>query len=328
MSKDPAFADLSPGPILAVEERNGRVQALHTGHAVLLGPDGSVLRAWGEPETATYWRSAAKPFQALPFAAVVRDLGLGDAELAVACGSHAAEPFHVAAAKRILDAAGMSVADLRCGVHDPGPQAGPMPAGGWTALYNNCSGKHAAMLAVCKARGLPLATYLEPTHPLQVEIVQHVARGAGVARVEAGIDGCGLPTFYLPLSRLARAFQWLQASEDSSARRVLDAMGHHPEMVGGTANSDSDLPRVTGGRVVSKYGALGVVGAVDRSSGQAIAVKLAAGASQPARAVALAVMQEAGWLRTGEAEALAEHLRPTLRNHAGVAVGHLKTQLG
>ena len=315
------------GPTLAVEERNGRIQALHTGHAVLLGADGRIRGQWGDARFATYWRSAAKPFQALPFAGVFGSLGLGLAELAVACGSHDAEPFHLAASQRILDASGLAVAQLQCGIHDPGPKAGHLPPHQWTALHNNCSGKHAAMLAVCKHLGWPLDSYLEPTHPLQRAIHDAVANAAGVPHVPFGVDGCGLPTFHLAIARLAQAFQWLHASGDKAAANVLDAMGQHPEMVGGTDNSDTDLGLVTKGRIVSKYGALGVVGAVDRRSGESLAVKLVAGNSQPARAVALAIMEQAGWFQGEEAARLANHIQPTLRNHAGLVVGSLQPRL-
>jgi L-asparaginase II len=320
---------VEPGAVLAIETRNGRVQAVHTGHAVVLDGAGRIRKEWGDPATGTYWRSAAKPFQALPFVAsgALHALDLGARELAIACGSHAAEPFHVAAAQRILAAARLSVSDLRCGVHDPGPQAGPIPPGGWTAIHNNCSGKHAAMLAVCRHRGWPTSSYLSPEHPLQREIQAHVAGAAGVQDVPFGVDGCGLPTFFLSVTDLARAFGWLHNSKDPAASRVLDAMAKHPEMLGGTGNSDSDLPPATAGRIVSKYGALGVVGAVNRKTGESLAVKLVAGNSQPARAVALAAMEQAGWLDEAEALALATHLRPTLRNHAGVDVGRLETRL-
>jgi L-asparaginase II len=318
-----ALPDLpGAGPVLAVEWR--------TGHAVLVARDGAVLRAWGEPGFATYWRSAAKPIQAIPFASGALDaFGLGDRELAVACGSHDAEPFHVAAVRRILEASGARVADLLCGVHDPGPLAGPRPPGGWTALHNNCSGKHAAMLAACRHRGWDTASYLQPEHPLQREIREFVGASAGrpAEDVPFGVDGCGLPTFFLPLADLARSFAWLQSGGGAASSRILDAMGRHPEMVGGTGNADSDLGRATKGRIVSKYGALGVVAAVHRDLGQALAVKLSAGTAQPARAVALAIMAESGWLAAGEREALAGHLAPRLSNHAGLEVGRLETRL-
>lgn len=328
---DDALSDEVVGEILATETRNGRTQAIHTGHAVRLSGNGKVVRAWGHPEQATYWRSAAKPFQALPFVATgaMASLDLGDAELAVACGSHCAEPFHVEAAMRTLASAHLAVADLKCGVHDPGPLAGAMPPGGWTAIHNNCSGKHAAMLATCLHRGWPLESYLNPEHPLQMEIRGWVAKACGrePEDVHYGVDGCGLPAFFLPVTDLARAFQWLQVSGGATAARILDAMAKRPEMVGGTGNSDSDLPRVTAGRIISKYGALGVVGAVNRATGEAVAVKMDAGNSQPARAVALAVMAEAEWFSEEEKTALHEHMRPTLRNHAGLAIGQLDWHL-
>ncbi len=322
---------MQPGVPLAIETRGGRIQALHTGHAVLLAGDGTVLRTWGEPDRPTYWRSAAKPFQAMPFVAsgAMASLDLGDAELALACGSHAAEPFHLETAQRILATAGAVVTDLRCGIHDPGAQAGPRPAEGWTALHNNCSGKHAAMLATCRHKGWPTDAYLSPDHPLQVEIRSWVARAAGVdpQEVPFGVDGCGLPTYFLPVTSLARAFQFLQQSGDAAGQRILDAMGRRPEMVGGTGNADSDLPRVTAGLCVSKYGALGVVGAVNRATGEAVAVKMDAGVSQPARAVALAVMAQADWFTPEQRQALAAHIRPSLRNHVGLEVGTLDVGL-
>lgn len=322
---------MEPGPVLAQETRNGRVQAIHTGHAVLLGADGVVRRTWGDPTQGTYWRSAAKPFQALPFVAsgAFASLGFGDAELAVACGSHAAEPFQVAAARRIMVAAGIPEEALQCGLHDPGPQAGRMPEAGWSAIHNNCSGKHAAMLATCRQRGWPLDSYLGPEHPLQKEILGWVATATDIpaGAIEHGVDGCGLPTFHLPVVELARGFQWLALGGEPAATRILDAMARRSEMVGGTANSDTDLPKATKGRVVSKYGALGVVGAVERRTGEAIAVKLDAGGSQAARAVAVAVMGLAGWLGEDEAAALRGHSRPAVTNHAGLGLGHLETRL-
>jgi L-asparaginase II len=316
---------VQPGPVLAAESRNGRVQAIHTGHAVVLDPDGRVRMAWGDPAAATYWRSAAKPLQAVPFVAVAAELGLGDAALAVACGSHAAEPFHVDAARSILATAGLPESALRCGVHDPGPQAGIAPPGGWSAIHNNCSGKHAAMLAVCKRRGWPLEGYLTPDHPLQREIHTVVAEASGTRDVPFGVDGCGLPTYFLPISSLARSFQWLL--RDARGVRAFAAMAAESRMVGGTGNSDTETPLATRGRVVSKYGALGVVAAVDRRSGEAVAVKMDAGGSQAARAVALAAMREAGWLDAGATAALEGHLRPPVRNHAGLLLGHLETML-
>lgn len=321
---------MQPGVLLARSWRNGRVQAVHTGHAVLLAPDGTVRRAWGDPATGTYWRSCAKPIQALAFAAGPVDaLGLDDRSVAVACGSHEAEPVHIAEALRILRAAGLGESALRCAAHDVEERhAGPRPPGGWTAIHNNCSGKHAAMLAVCVARGWPTDSYLDPQHPLQQEVLAAMRRltrdadGGGDGEVPFGVDGCGLPTYWTSIAAIARAFQRLR--HEPAGPRVLDAMAAHPLLVGGTSRTDTLLAQATQGRVLAKIGALGVHVALDRRSGAALAVKVADGASQPRDAVTLELLRQAGWLTEAELAPLREHHLPTLTNHAGRVVGHLE----
>lgn len=309
--------------------RSGLVESEHRGSAVLVDPAGQPVWTIGDPSRVIFPRSANKPFQAV--AMVRAGLALEPRLLALAAASHSAEPVHLSGVREILTGAGLDETALQTPVSyplDPHEHAAVIRAGEDRApIRMDCSGKHAAMLAVCIERGWPLGSYLEPTHPLQVEIRAAVAKASGLPDVAFGVDGCGLPTFWMPLSALARSFQWLHASGDPRAVRVLDAIARHPEMVGGTANSDTDTPAATKGRIVSKYGAVGVVAAVDRSSGQALALKMAAGASQPARAVGIGVMHKMGWLRPGEAERLEAHLRPPMRNHMGVLVGHLETRL-
>src|SRR5688500_1669858 len=150
------------GVPLLEEVRDGRTQAVHSGDAVLLDADGHIDHQWGHGDQGAYWRSAAKPLQALAFVetgafdALAGHAGLDDSHLAIACSSHNGEPVHVDAAHAILAAAGLKGSDLGCGAHEPMGGAtlgGPMPKGGWTALHNNCSGKHAAMLATAKHNG-------------------------------------------------------------------------------------------------------------------------------------------------------------------------------
>lgn len=317
-----------------VVTRGDATESVHRVAAAVVADD-RLIGAARDATLATYWRSCAKPFQIIPFleSGDFDALDWGADQLALACGSHGGEPEHVAIAERMLLDLGLEEGDLACGVTEPLAPRGVRilrECGGRpTRLHNNCSGKHAAMLAVCTVRGWPTATYLDPTHPLQAEIRGHVARAVGLAPhdVPFCVDGCGLPTFFLPVQQLARALQWLQRSGDAAARRVLDAMASHSEMVGGTGNSDTDLPKATGGRLVSKYGALGVVGAVDRRTGAAVAVKLDAGTSQPARALALGVMRDAGLLDAAEATRLTDHLRPPVKNHAGLVLGHVEPRL-
>lgn len=321
---------MEPGPVLVEEHRNGRVQAVHCGHAVLLAPDGGIQAAWGDPGTATYWRSSAKPLQAIAFARVLDAYGLGDEELALACGSHMAEALHIQAARRILAAAGLDETLLRCGRHDVDERwAGPRPPGGWTEIHNNCSGKHAAMLAVCARRGWSLEDYLDPTHPLQQEILGLVARatGLGKGQVPFGVDGCGLPTYFLPISALARAYRWLVVGGDPVAARTLAAVADHPLLVAGRDRLDTDLPRATAGRVVSKIGALGVHAAVDLATGAAYAAKLADGSSPARDALTVEALTAGGWLRPEEADRLARHARPAVTDNQGTPLGAFVARL-
>lgn len=312
---------MNPGPVLAVQERGVHPEVLHTGHAVVLSADGTARTTLGSPAQATYWRSAAKPLQAV--AMLRAGARLGGAALAVACGSHAGEAMHREVVQAALDACGCAPADLSCGVHRPWSRHSVRPAGGPDALGNNCSGKHVAMLAACRARGWPTAGYVERDHPVQGAVADVVAAATERAPEGLGwaVDGCGVPTWWLPVTDLATAFRWLPAVPEGV--RVLDAMGAHPGMVSGTGQFCTDLAAATRGRVVGKYGALGLYGAVDRRSGEALAVKMDGGDERAAKAVAGSLIVEAGWLSSGEAAALDEHLEVPLRNHAGRDVGRL-----
>jgi L-asparaginase II len=329
-SKYPArLATRVTGVELVGEVRNGRVQAVHTGHAVLLDAEGKVARAWGDPDHGVYLRSAAKPLQAVPFAGVLDELGLTNEALALACGSHEAEPDHVAVARQILEAAGVEESALQCAAHGCDPRlSGPEPPGGWLAVQNNCSGKHAAMLAVCRHHGWSIESYLESEHPLQVELRAWVARASGRQSVPFGIDGCGVPTFWLSLTEAARAMQWLNAQPaDAPASRPLLAMGEYPRMVGGTGRFDTDVITATRGRVIAKIGAAGVHVAIDRASGAALAVKTDAGTSLARDVFTGNVMRAQGWLSDADVEQLRHHLEPELRNHAGRRVGEFVADL-
>lgn len=309
---------------LVQEVRNGRVQATHCGHVVHLDAGGGVASARGDPDANLYWRSAAKPLQAVAAlrSGAFEARGLGDEALAIACGSHSGQPEHLGLVARMLQTAGLDGRALGCGVHAPyADDPGPQPPGGWTPLWNNCSGKHAAMLLACVERGWPLEGYLEPDHPLQQEILGLIAEATGrggASEVPHGIDGCGVPTFWLPLRDLAGAWQWLFGLPEG--RQALDAMAAHPLLVAGTHRPCTAVAEATGGRVVGKVGAVGVYVLLDRRSGECIAVKTEAGAR--ADTAALQAAEAAGWFSDPQREALADHLRPPVRNHAGRHLGH------
>ena len=317
------------GVPLIEELRDGRTQAVHSGHAVLLDPRGLIDHQWGHGDEKAYWRSAAKPLQSLPFVAsgAFDALGLDAGHLAIACASHSGEPAHLDAVRRLLAAAGVREADLACGAHEPlaGPAAGgpgPKPAGGWTALHNNCSGKHAAMLATAKHNGWPTQGYLDPEHPLQRAIRDIVGEATGEP-VVWGTDGCSAPCFWSSLTGMARAFQWLDRRP--AGRRILDAMATHPHAIGGTGTWDTAFNAAGRGRWVGKVGAAGLYVALDRKTGEAFALKVASGSS-PARDWAAAhLARDAGWLDADAQTALEPFLKPGITTWRGQTVGGIRS---
>lgn len=315
------------GVPLLEEVRDGRTQAVHSGHAVLLDADGHIDHQWGHGDEKAYWRSAAKPLQALPFVATgaFDALGLDDGHLAIACSSHNGEPVHVAAARRLLSAAGLDESVLGCGGHEPmgGPVlGGPRPAGGWSAIHNNCSGKHAAMVATAKHNGWPIAGYLDPDHPLQLAIRAIVGEATGEA-VAWGTDGCSAPCFWSSLTGMARAFQWLHRRPEG--RRIFDAMTGHPHAIAGTGMWDTAFLAAGNGRWVGKVGAAGLYVALNRRNGEAFALKMASGMGTARDWTAAHVARDAGWLDAEAEAALAPFLAPSIATWNGKAVGTLRS---
>ena len=326
--------------------RGGEIESIHRVHAAV-AVGGDIVARHGDPETRAWLRSAAKPIQLLPLVeeGLADRFGFTGEELAVMAASHNAEPYHLAAVRSILEKAGLEEGLLRCGAHEPGhdPTAAAMRAAGEepAPIHNNCSGKHAGMLAVCRAKGWPLDSYLDPEHPLQRRIGAAVADLAGLDEDSLGIavDGCGAPTFALPVAAMARAWASLAradaAREDDRARavgRILDAMAAHPEYVAGTARVDTDLMADHGDAVVVKTGAEGVfcaalrAGAPGTGGPRGLALKVADGASRAQDVALIALLAELGVVDPGEA-ALEPHARPTVTNRAEAVVGHIDAKL-
>lgn len=318
-----------------VATRGALVESRHEVHAAVVraGATGDALVASaGDPQAVTYWRSCAKPFQVLP---VLRDGGFdrarwGDDELALACASHGGEPEHVALAARMLDSLGLEEGDLACGPHEPlaarGARvlrdAGLRP----TRLHNNCSGKHAAMLARAVACDWPVEGYEREEHPVQRGCTREVARWTGVPEDEliTSVDGCGVVVYGLPLAAMARAYARLaraaRGGEDEPGR-VLHAMRTRPFLVGGTDRFDTVLSEATGGRVVAKVGAEGVHSAAVLDEDLGLAIKVVDGAPRAQYPAVLRALQHVGVLDDPLPPRLAEWLVRPVRNTRGATVG-------
>ena len=284
---------------LARVTRSGFVESVHHGALVVLDADGRVLVAAGDVTGPVFPRSSNKPLQAVgmlragldPLATVPGEL------LALAQASHSGQSFHLAGVRRILLAAGLSDADLQNTADlplDPDERAAWLGAGQRpTPLAQNCSGKHAAMLATCVARGWDTATYRDLDHPLQQVIGDTTRELAGEQVVATGIDGCGAPVLALSLTGLARAFARIAtATTETPEGLVAQANRRHPEYVGGTRRDVTRLIEGVPG-LIAKDGAEGVYAAA-LADGRAVALKIADGAERARRPVLANALRLAG----------------------------------
>jgi L-asparaginase II len=288
--------------------------------------------AWG---IVTYFRSCAKPFQTIAGlrTGLVARYGLQSQHIAIMSASHNGEPRHLEVARDLLRRAEVSEASLECGAHwpyyEPAAAAVRRQMAEPIAIFNNCSGKHAGMLAASRVLGAPLAGYLDPDHPIQQGILAAIAEFSGLplGAIRYGIDGCSAPNAAVPLAAMARAFAVLTTTTDANARAVVDAMTSNPFLIGGSERFDTILMETTGGRLLAKGGAAGAHCTADRDSGQGLAIKLDGGDGTWTPVAVIAALTQLGWLRPPELELLGRFAHPILRNHRHLEVGRVRPLL-
>ena len=320
---------------LVLVERGGVEEAVHPGHVAVADAEGRLHAQLGDPDHLTYYRSCAKPFQAIAClrTGLIDRFDLQPEHLAIMAASHNGEPRHVELVRDLLRKVGIPESALQCGAHwpyyEPAASLARREMEAPIAVFNNCSGKHSGMLAAAKALDAPLESYLERDHPVQQRIRAVVEEFSQTAQnaTRYGIDGCSAPNPAIPLSGMARSFAALVTSSDAQARAVVEAMTENPYLVGGTDRFDTRLMEVTQGRLLAKGGAAGAHCTADRRSGAGLAVKLASGDGSWTAVAVMAALQRLEWLDPAEAEALAGFAHPTLRNHKRVAVGLVRPVL-
>ena len=334
--------------------RGNIVESTHYGAVAVVDSSGKLLAWYGDPTTVTFLRSSAKPFQALPFIEQGGDQAfhLTSKEIAIMCASHEGTDEHVEVIKGIQDKVGVQESDLLCGTHLlthlPTIEGMRLRGEMVSPNRNNCSGKHTGMLAHARMRGLPIADYINPAHPIQKTILETFAQMCGVApdRVVIGTDGCSAPNFAIPLSNAALGFARLcdprnLAQERAAAcRRITSAMMANPVMVSGVGRFDTRLMEVCTRRMVVKGGAEGYlaigimpgatgtdspgIGIAFKVSDGDISVRDAAGGfhNRVRPAMALEILRQLGFLSEKELEALAEFgpVRP-VTNARKIVVG-------
>jgi len=303
---------------MRVEQTRGEtVEVWHEVHVAVVDAFGRVVAGAGDPALVTFWRSAAKPFQALPLVedGAADHFGLTSEELALACASHSSEPEQVARVRELLAKIGCSERDLLCGPHPPLSErvARDYATRGLTltAVYSNCSGKHAAMLALARHHDWPTAFYTRLEHPVQQRCLDAVSRWTEVPRdaVQTAVDGCGVVCFGLPLKRMALAYVRLGGTgadgalrvnqpaappASGAASRIVAAMLRHPDLIAGAGRPCTELMRAHPGRVIAKVGAEGVYCALLVREGLGVALKVSDGHGTAAVLALGAVLTELG----------------------------------
>jgi L-asparaginase II len=329
-----------------VEVKRGSItESRHRGHIVAVEPDGNIVASLGAPHNVTFLRSSAKPFQALPLllTGAADHFGFTDREVALACASHNGEPIHTEVVASMLKKIGLGPEALKCGVHEPysAEAAADLRARGEepNVLHNNCSGKHAGMLAVALHLGAPIESYDSPASPVQKAIADVLAKFTEIAVTDmaVGVDGCGAPIFGITMKAMALAYAKLvapPASFDQKTRdaceRVVHVMTTYPELIGGTSDRlDTEMMRATRGRVVSKVGAdgvytAGIIPCKEWPKGLGLALKIEDGDDKRARPpVAIESLRQLGVLRDESLEAVARYAFFPVTNRRGDVVGEI-----
>jgi len=329
-----------------VEVNRGSItESRHRGHIVAVDGTGKTIASLGSPDTVTYLRSSAKAFQAIPLvtSGAADRFGFSDQELALACASHSGEPIHVELASSMLRKIGLDSSALKCGIHEPFSAAATrklreqgLPP---NVFQNNCSGKHAGMLALARHLSAPTESYDHIDNPVQVLVRETVARFAAcsIEDLAVGVDGCGVPVFGMPVRSIALMYARLVSRQDfdtataAAGRRLVATMIAYPELIGGTVERlDTEIMRAARGRLISKVGAegvytVGVLPCEQWPSGLGLALKIEDGDDFRARpAVVIEALRQLNVLDGESLAAVSQFARFPVKNRRGDVVGEIK----
>lgn len=321
--------------------RGGFIESSHRIEAVAVDTAGRLILAADRPHMRTFWRSGAKPFQIIPFVLKggMERFGITERELAIMVSSHSGDGFQLELVKSILGKMQLGPEDLACGT------ARPLDVGiaqelykngiPYAALHNDCSGKHSAMLGLALLTGAPLKGYTDPDHMVQQLLRLAVARSAGipVEEIEEGIDGCGVPTFRLPLYNMALAYARLSnPSEEHWQKsqgcmvRVRDAMRNNPDCIGGKNRFETILMEVTGGRLIAKLGAEASFCIGNCPKGEGLVFKVIDGGARALEHFGIGILRRMNWISGDEEAVLLSHFPPVIKNDHRQVVGAVEVQ--
>ncbi len=323
-----------------VSTRGGVVESIHRVSVAVVESSGRVIAVAGNPQLVTFWRSAAKPFQALPMVAdgAADRFGFTTRELALACASHSSEAAHLEVAEGMLRKVGLAEQALACGPHPPLSPAVQEHVLRhritMTPRWSNCSGKHLGMLGLALTHGWPLPGYEAADHPVQRRILTEIVRWTDCPEESLvfGVDGCTVVCFGLPLRAMALAYARFAASAEAPMRRLREAMVAHPDLIAGQGRLETDLGVAGGGAVIAKVGADGIFCAALPAIGAGVALKVEDGDMRSSGPALMEVLRQVarrapfGLDLESPAGALARHAELPTVNTRGGRTGVLRTE--
>jgi L-asparaginase II len=317
-------------PVLVEVLRGGFVESRHRGAFAICDAKGGLVAQLGDIQASVYPRSSIKAFQCLPLieSGAADRFGLSDDEICLCCSSHNGEADHVRVARSILSKADVDEVCLECGAHWPSYReaAYALVREGKPALqvHNNCSGKHAGMLAFAKHMKADLSGYVGASHLVQQRVAEALSRycEVDVSQAPMGIDGCSVPTWALPLHNLAKGFAKLSA--DAAGQRIGKAVQSNPFLIAGSGAFDSRIMKAVP-RLFVKYGAEAVYSGFIAHAGLGFALKIDDGAKRASEvAIAGAVLKLDVWTPE-ERAALQGFASEDMHNWRKINVGSIRS---
>lgn len=321
---NPTLIEITRGPL---------VECVHTGSISIVSADSGVLLELGDTRRPVYPRSAIKSLQALPLieSGAADEFGYGNAEVALACASHTGTIRHTKVAGEMLRAANLNESDLGCGAHTPlGAKAAKelwRSGGEPTQLHNNCSGKHAGLLATARHLRMPIESYYDASHPLQQRVLEilNELSGLSLGPDVMGYDGCSLPNWAMPLEAMASTFAKLVSGKGiapnhaAAFNRLMRSCWAEPDMVAGPGRADTVVMANLPGKVFMKTGAEGVYCGGFPELGVGFALKIDDGATRASAGTVMTLIEHV----YPEAEGLMR--RNILKSWRGTVVGEIRT---
>lgn len=313
--------------IVAVIRRNSNIENIYSGWICIINDNKEIQYKKGNIKDKTFLRSVCKPIQAIPI--LDTNIQVSQKELAIICGSHHGNKKHLEVLKKLLVKFSVNPIELQCGIHMPFDEAekkyliknNKIP----TVLHNNCSGKHTGMIAVCREKNWKIQNYLDLNHPLQKSIIKTLKELSEYAEISYGVDGCGAPTFCLPILNISYLFSNFTKPKEKKHLKIIQAIKNYPFYLGGDKQIDSELIKASGGNLISKVGAGGLI--VISRDGNSIVVKIADGSSLIRETTAVRLLVKRKWITLKQIKdtILEEYYYGEIKNHAGKIVGSIES---